>query len=245
LLQENEREELRAYANYLGRVLQSQISYLDNPAKGSIKRISQETNENDLVIFGDPRQSLLKQLLAGHPCHKAINQAPVSFLISWRPCWPIRTILLIARVEESDEAAVDWVGRLARPSGAKVVILPLLSSFPSLVAPVGNEETALGELLSPTTEPGQQLRCLSQRLARWQIEGTLRIHQGKPEWQIRREITAGNYDLIVIGAEPGDCWHRLLMDELVNQMFIWLDRPLLLAQPVQAAQSSPRDKSHD
>ena len=243
--QGNKSEEVRTYANYLGGLLRSQISYLDSPAKGGIKRISQEANDNDLVIFGEPKQSLLKRLLAGRPCPKAINQLPASLLVSWRPCWPVRTILLIARGEDTDEAAVEWVGRLARPSGAKVVILPILSSFPSVYAPVSFEETALGKLLSPTTESGKQLRCLSQRLVRWQIEGSLRFRQGEPEWQIRQEVTEGNYDLIVIGAEPRGRLQRLLLGELVNQMFGWLDRPLLVARPVQAAHSVVGDTGHD
>jgi nucleotide-binding universal stress UspA family protein len=188
---------------------------------------------------------LLKRLLTGRPGHKAVNQVPISILVTCRPRWPIQTILLIVRLEETDEAAVDWVGRLARPSDAKVTILPVVSSFPAVYAPVSSEETALGELLSPKTQPGQQLRCLSQRLAQWQIEGTLHFRQGEPEWQIRWEVTEGNYDLIVIGAEPHGSWQRLLTDELVAPMLSWLNRPLLIARPVRAAQSTVGDKGHD
>ena len=152
---------------------------------------------------------------------------------------------MIVRVEETDVAAVDWVGRLARPSGAKVTILPVLSSFPSVYAPASSEETALGELLSPNTQPGQQLRHLSRRLAQWQIEGILHFRQGEPAWQIRWEVADGNYDLIVVGAEPYGRWQRLLMDELIAPMMGWLNRPLLIARPVRAAQNSVGDKEHD
>lgn len=54
-------------------------------------------------------QSLLKRLLADRPCHKAINHLPVSIPVALRPRWPIQTILLITRVEETDEATVDWL----------------------------------------------------------------------------------------------------------------------------------------
>jgi nucleotide-binding universal stress UspA family protein len=170
---------------------------------------------------------------------------PVSTLVALRPRWPIQTILLIVRVEETDEAAVDWVACLARRSGAKVTILPVLSSFPSAYAPICSEETALGELLSPNTQPGRQLRCLSQRLAQWHIEGTLRFRQGEPEWQIRWEVTEGNYDLIVIGTEPYARWKRLLMGELVAPMLGWLDRPLLIARSVRAAQRNTGKSVYD
>jgi nucleotide-binding universal stress UspA family protein len=140
---------------------------------------------------------------------------------------------------------VDWVARLARPSGAKAYILPVLYSFPSVYAPTSSEETALGELLSHNTQPGQQLRSLSQRLAQRQIEGTLRFRQGEPDWQIRWEVTEGGYDLIVIGAGTYGRWQRLLMGELVAPMLGWLNRPLLIARPALTAQSAVGDKGHD
>lgn len=242
--QNDQDEGMRAYADYLCGLVQGQISYLDITAKDSIKHIKREAGDCDLIIFGEPKRSLLKRFLTGRPCHKAVNQVPVSILVTCRPRWPIQTILLIVQVEETDEAAVDWVGRLAQPSAAKVTFLPILFSSPSVYAPASSEETALGELLSPKTQPGRQLRCLSQRLAQWQIEGTLRIRQGDPEWQIRWEVIEGDYDLIVIGAEVYDRWQRLLIGELVAPMLAWLNRPLLIARPVRAAQSTVGDKGH-
>jgi nucleotide-binding universal stress UspA family protein len=243
--QDDQDEEIRAYAGYLCDLLQGQISFLEGPAKEGARWITKEAGDCDLILFGEPKQSLHKRLLTGRPCHKAVNQAPVSILVTCRPRWPIQTILLIFRVEETDEAAVDWVGRLARPSGAKVGILPVLSSFPSVYAPASSEETALGELLSPNTQPGQQLRRLSQRLVQWQIEGTLRFRQGEPAWQIRWEVAEGNYDLIVVGAEPYGHWQRLFMSELVAPMLAWLDRPLLIARPAWSARSTVGKKRHE
>jgi nucleotide-binding universal stress UspA family protein len=239
--QDDQDEKIRAYADYLCDLLQGQVSFLEVTAKEGAQRIKKEAGDCDLIVFGEPKQSLLGRLIAGPLCHKAVDEAPVSILITWQPRWPIQNILLILRIEETDKAAVDWVGCLARPSGAKVTILPILYSFPSVYTPVSSEETALGELLSPNTEPGQQLRCLSPRLAQWQIESTLRFRQGEPEWQIRWEVMDRNYDLIIIGAEPYGPWHQLLMAELVAPMLGWLNRPLLIARPVSAARGNKGD----
>jgi len=236
---------VQKYARYIHDLLGGQISCLQKTTKDDKPSNEQTAIDCDLFVFGEPEQSFNTRLLAGSPCGKAIAQTSTSFLVARRPRWPIQTILLIVRVEETDEAAVDWVGRLARQSGAKVSILPVLSCFPSVYAPASSEETALGELLSPNTQPGQQLRCLSQRLAQWQIEGTLRFRQGEPECQIRLEVTEGNYDLIVIGAEPYGRWQRLLMGELVAPMLGWLNRPLLIARPAWAAHGTVRDEGHD
>ncbi|UCG24795.1 MAG: universal stress protein [Chloroflexota bacterium] len=236
--QVDQDEDIRVYAEKLCDLLQGQITFLEVPVEGGAQQIRKVSGGCDLIVFGEPTLSLIERMLTGHPCRKAVNQAPVSILVPGRPRWPIQNILLIVRVEETDEAAVDWVARLARPSGAKVYILPVLYSFPSVYAPTSSEETALGELLSPSTQPGQQLRSLSQRLAERQIEGTLRFRQGEPAWQIRWEVTEGDYDLIVIGAEPYGSWQRLLMGELVAPMLGWLNRPLLIARPTLTAQST-------
>jgi nucleotide-binding universal stress UspA family protein len=236
--QVDQDEEIRAYADYLCGLVQGQISFLELPAKGSIKRIKEEARDCDLIIFGEAKRSLLKRLLTGRPCHEAVNQAPISILVTCRPRWPIQSILLITRVEETDVAALEWVGRLARPSGAGVTILPIMCSFPSVYAPVCSEETALGEILSPNTKPGRRLRSLSQRLAEWQITTTLHLRQGEPEWQIRWEVAEGDYDLIAIGAEPDSRWQRWLVGELVAPMLRWVNRPLLVARPTQKVQNS-------
>ena len=238
--QDDQDEEIRTYAENLCGLLQGQISFMEVPAEGAAQQIRKVAGDCDLIVFGEPTLSLIKRLLTGHPCLKAINHAPVSILVPTRPRWPIKTILLIVRVEETDEAAVEWVARLARPSGAKVYILPVLYSFPSVYAPTSSEETALGELLSPSTQPGQQLRSLSKRLAQRQIEGTLRFRQGEPAWQIRWEVAESDHDLIVIGAEPYGSWQRLLMGELVAPMLGWLNRPLLIARPALTAKSAGR-----
>jgi len=243
--QDDPDEEMRTYCDYLCDLVQGQISYLELPAKGGTQWNKEEACDCDLIIFGEPKRSLLKRLFTGRLCHKAVNKVPVSILVTCQPRWPIQNILLIVRIEETDEAAVDWVGRLARPSNAKVTILPVLSSFPSVYAPACSEETALGKILSPNTQPGRQLRCLSKQFAQWQIEGALHLRQGEPEWQIRWEVTEGDYDLIVIGADPFRRWRRWLVGDLVTPMLRWVNRPLLVARPAQSAPCPTGVKGHD
>jgi nucleotide-binding universal stress UspA family protein len=213
-------------------LLGGQVSHVSMTAKGTMARITQAASDCDLVIFGEPEQSCPERLLAGRPCGKAIAQVPTSFLVARRPRRPIKQILLILRVEETDEAAVEWLGRLARPTDAAVTILPIVPS-PPVMYNLGNRlQTGLDVLLSPNTPSGRQLRHVAQRLTRWQIESDLRLRQGEPDWQVREEVADGNYDLIIVGAEPYDRLHRLLLGELVGPLLRWLNRPLLIARPI-------------
>jgi len=243
--QDDPSKEIWAYADYLCSLLNSQISFIDLPAARTAPWIKFRTGDCDLLVFEEPKQSFIERLLAGQEGHRAVSQAPVSMLLTRRPRWPIKTILMITRTEETDEAALEWVGRLARPSGATVTILPVLCSFPSVYAPACSEETALGEILSPNTQPGRQLRDLCQQLTQWQITASLRLRQGEPEWQLRWESAKGDYDLIVIGAEPDGRWRRWLGGELVAPMLRWANRPLLIARPTQSAQGPTGVRGHD
>lgn len=236
-----ESQAIQKYAQYIYDLQGDQFSDLKLVTLEVALSIKQTAIDLDLFIFGKPKQSVLGRLLAGNPCCKAVSQAPFSVLVVGQPHWPIQNILLIVRVEETDEAAVDWAGRLARASGANVSVLPILPPFTSVYLPTSYEETTLSELLSPKTQTGRQLRLLSQRLALWQIESILRFRQGEPWWQIHGEVKEGNYDLIVIGAEPYGSWRRLLIGELVGPMLGWMNRPLLVARPTQ----SPKDNKSE
>jgi nucleotide-binding universal stress UspA family protein len=243
--QDDRNKEFRAYADYLCGLLHSQLSFMELPAERTVKWIKHKAGDCDLVVFGEPKQSLIERMIAGRPGRRAVSQVPVSILVARQPRWPIKTILMITRTEETDEAALEWVGRLARPSGATVTILPVLCSFPSVYAPACSDETALGEILSPNTQPGRQLRNLCQQLTQWQITASLRLRQGEPEWQIRWEIAKGDYDLIVIGADPFRRWRRWLVGDLVTPMLRWVNRPLLVARPTQLTQYPTGVKGHD
>ena len=101
-------------------------------------------------------------------------------------------------------------------------------------------QQGLNALLTTDTALGQQMRRLSQRLVNWEIEGTLRLYQGPPDQQIRREIAEGNYDLIATAAEPlgpnqgpepeGQRPHRP-PGKLTASLLRWAVQPVLIAQP--------------
>jgi hypothetical protein len=75
------------------------------------------------------------------------------------------------------------------------------------------------------------MREIAQHLAEREIEGTLRLRQGPPEWQIRRELLQGDYDLIVVAALPQRRGLWRLEGDLADSLFLWTDRPVLIAVP--------------
>jgi len=222
---------VREYAQYLCDLLGGQICYEPMFSREGGGRIILSAANCDLIVFGEPKQSWLETLLTGRPCGQAIAKSSTSFLLARRPRWPIRSILLILRIEKTDEAAVDWLARLAQPGETAVTILPMVPSLPIMYRMGDRIQTGLDVLLSPNTPSGQHLRHIAKQLKQWQIEGTLHLRHGEPDWQIRSEVAEGNYDMVLIGAEPHGRFFRFLVGELVTPILRWIDRPLLIAQP--------------
>ena len=223
---------VQEYAQYLRGLLGGRICYEPMLSKEDVARIGQASTNCDLIVFGELEQSWLETLLTGRPCKRAIAQSSASFLLARRPRWPIKTILLILRIEGTDKAAADWLARLVQPDETAVTILPLVPSLPAMYSLGNRVQTGLDALLSPNTPAGNYLRYIAQQLEQWQIEGNLHLRQGEPDRQIRDEVMEGNYDLVLIGAEPRGRFYRLLLGELVAPLLRWIDRPLLIAQPL-------------
>ncbi len=168
---------VQIYSRYLHTLLGGQVSHVSMTAKDGLGRIKQAACDCDLVVFCEPEQSCLERVATGRPCLQVIDQVPTSLLVVRRPRQPIKQILLILRVEETDEAAVEWVGCLARPSDAVVTILPIVPSMPAMYSLGNRLQTGLGVLLSPNTPSGKHLRRIAQQLVCLQIVSDLHLRQ--------------------------------------------------------------------
>ena len=228
----NKGDAVREYAQYLHDLLGGQICYEPMVSKEGAGRIRLAAADCDLIVFGEPEQSWLEGLAIGRHCDQVIAQSSTSFLLARQPRWPIKSILLILRVEKTDEAAVYWLSRLAQPGRTTVTILPIVPSLPPMYSLGTGVQAGLDVLLSSDTPSGRHLRRIAEQLKQWQIEGDLHLRQGDPDWQIRDEVGEGNYDLILIGAGPHGRFYRFLLGEFVGSLLSWVDRPLLIAQPV-------------
>jgi len=229
-------EQIQAYGRYLGELLNAQLTdygETDRTETTFEDLIEGAKYDINLVIFGEPCQSLLGKLVTGSIGCKAAEQMPTSILITRCPRWPLRKILLITRGQGLDNVAVDWIIHLAQPSGATVTVLavqpPLSGTDSQALAGRG-----LSDWLTTDTPLGQQLRRIAQQLVNWDIEGKLRFRQGPPDWQIKSEVNEGNYDLIVLAADPDDWWMRRILGRLVGPLLGWADRPVLIAKPAVA-----------
>jgi len=186
-----------------------------------------------LVIIHRQDQSLLQRLFIGQPACKLMDQTRASLLMVRQPRWPIKKILLIIRDGGvDDQAAIDWTVHIAKSSNTTVTILPIIPPVPHMYDGVPAMRHSLPALLNTDTLLGRELRHLACRLVDWEIEGTLRLRDEPPDWQVCNEVAEEDPDLIIIAAEPHNRLMRWLKGEMVNPLMCWADRPVLIAKPI-------------
>jgi nucleotide-binding universal stress UspA family protein len=240
-------DQVSAFALALGDLLDARVGYF-YPETGT-KDLCDALVRNverfgyDLVAWGEPQQSLGRQLLSGPAYCQAVERIPTSFLMVRRPRLPLRRLLLIVRGKDVDSLAVDWAVRLAQPSGAAVTVLVVMPSVPAMYDGCAGMKVGLDGLLKTDTALGRQLRRVARCLVDWDVEGRLRLRQGVPDFQIQCEIEEENYDLIALATESHDRWRRWMMGDPVRSLLRWADRPVLVAKPFDRV-PDPTDTGH-
>jgi nucleotide-binding universal stress UspA family protein len=228
-------EEVLTFAQALTLSLDGQLCLL-SPLGGTLATcdaIAQQAEQHgyDLVIWGEPEQSLSQRLLSGPAYQRVAERISTSLLVVRNPCWPLRRLLLVVVGEKFEDTAVDWVIRLARPNEAAVTALAVVPPVPAMYDQCARMQQGLDALLTTNTALGRQLRRASQRLVDWGVRGTLRLRQGEPNVQIQCEVAEGDYDLIVATIAPRKRWQRWLTENQVLSLLRWADRPVLAVKP--------------
>ena len=227
-------KEIETYARYLSDLLNGQLTYYETEAQTHVnfKELANQKNQ-DLIIFGEPKRSWIKQLFTDPVSCKAVKYLPMSVLVVRQPHWPLRKILFIAQGHETDNVAVDWLLRLAQPDHTAVTVLVLGPEMsPVYRQAMIDMPSRLFEWFITSSPLGQQLYRIAGRLENWDVEEHLRFHQGSPDQQIQREVEQEDYDLIVISADPCDWWLRRMLGEVVNPLLRWSERSVLVAKPI-------------
>ena len=225
--------DVKRYAEYVGSMLNGQLAYFQlGQTHADFKDLVEQAScGQDLVIIGEPEQPLIKKILSGPVGCKAAEWVPTSVLVTRRPRWPLKRVLFVTRGYQTDNLAVDWLIRLARPSQALATVLALTPNSSVMCQRASTTmPRGLADWLESETPLGHQLRRISQQLTNWEIQGRLRFRQGTLARQIEQEVAEGDYDLVVIAAEPNDWWERRLVGRVVNPLLHWINCPVLVAK---------------
>ncbi len=224
-----ECNRVQAYAQALGELLDAPV--WEMAAKAELSTQAGDPASQKLVVLGGQAQARVEPLLS----EWSKRGLPVpSVLFARQPRWPLQRILLVLQGRQGDDAAVEWTVRLARIGGAAVSVLVVVPPVPAMYHGLARMQHSLAAVLSADTPLGEQLRRVACHLVDWEIDTTLRLRQGVPDWQIHQEVIEGEFDLLVVAAEQQSWWARRLVDGLIHRLLHSVDRPMLVASPAAA-----------
>jgi nucleotide-binding universal stress UspA family protein len=226
-------DALNSYACSIGDLFHADVERLEWIENSSrfLSNLARKTDEGyDLLILGPQVQSFRRHLAACPMRENIINQLSISLLVVQRSRWPISKILILIQGEERDKPAVEWGVHLAQASNAEITLLTIVPSVPGMYQGLERFNWGLLDLLSTKSQLGQQLRWAAERLVKENLDGTLQLRRGSQEWQIRRELLAEEYDLIIIPAETEDRLHKYFLGAVTCHLLYWTDMPVLIAK---------------
>lgn len=211
---------------YLGRLLNSPPRLL---TQDEVERV----NPPDLLLYWEPERPCWQRWFGICPALRLVENAPSSVLVMRQAhkhrAWTLKRILLILRAHPSDEAAIQWVQRLATAARADVFVLPIIPPIPAMYR-YGQIPLQAEVILSPNTYSGAQLRRLAALCQQWGVGGELLLKDHEPDRRMAWAADSSQCDLIVISEEPYAWLQRRFWGELVRPLLRHVHRPILIAK---------------
>jgi nucleotide-binding universal stress UspA family protein len=226
-------ETFQSYAHNIADIFHAKIQRVDLLENQDLclRHIRKKASEGyGLIILGPEMKSYRQHLLAPLFHAKLAMELSISLLVVPKKRWPISRILVLVQGEAHDDAAVEWGIHFSKACNAEITLLAVVPQVPVMYQGFGRFNIGLPELLSTKTKLGMHLRCAAKRLVDEGLGGTVQLHQGLPELQIRIELLNKDHDIVVVGAEDQDWFRRIVFRGDSCRLLQWLDRPLLIAK---------------
>jgi nucleotide-binding universal stress UspA family protein len=182
---------------------------------------------SDLIALGSRGLSDLRGIFAGSVSHSVIAHSDCPVLVvrrgTRRTGGPIERILLAVAGGQEVPHAVELTSRLARTTGARVLVL-----HAQYMLAARDQPTTLGT----AEEPDQTVRKILRRLSRAGIkaEAYEPVAVGGVPRMIAREARSWNADLVVIGSRRLSDFASFFLGGIDHQVMQLSDRPVLVAE---------------
>ncbi|HEY43236.1 MAG TPA: universal stress protein [Anaerolineae bacterium] len=191
-----------------------------------------EEGEYDLLVVGyKPPGNFVERLLSRSVVLQVVELAPCPVLIAKGRFNPVHRILLCDSGAKSPSLITQFATQLAKQieGEEQITILHVMSQISAGPGVVGKQLRAEAEdLIQEDTPEGKLLKQDVRILNQSNISTIPKVRHGLVVDEILEEARIGDYDLVIIGAHRGDTWHRILLDNLANQIIDKMDRPVLV-----------------
>ena len=222
---ENRLERARALLD----LPQARVEMRTGDPAEEIVREAEEGGYN-LVVVGRRMAANMLTTLLRPVARKVADQAPICVLVVNEDREALRRILICTAGLKSDEQVIEAGARLARAAQAHTTILHVTHPVPSMYTGLDAMEETLAELLQTDTPLAVHLREGARHLADQGVQAEIKLRHGMAHDEIVREAEQGDYDLIVMGPNPGKGLRRLLTEDITAQVIEIAPCPVLVVR---------------
>ena len=187
-----------------------------------------------LVVGEHEHPSRLTRLVLGSTSERLIEHAPCPVAVAkGTVAAPLRLLLCDGGAEEApliEVLAAQLPGLLQAAERVTVLhVMSQMSAGPGVEPP----ELAEGrDRRMAEQAPGARILARdASSLARLGIAAELKLRHGLVVDEVLAEAADSEADLVVIGANRGDGWRKVLLGDIAREIFRRLDRPVLVMRP--------------
>ena len=154
----------------------------------------------DLIILKARQAIHIKDFLRTKIGRRVARQSPISVLVVKNKQPKLNRILICTSGVNIADPVIEIGSWLAQSTSAKVTVLHVTGSIPSMYTGLDKIEEQLPEILQTDTPMARHLRQAVNLLVQGKIDAELELRHGSVSDEILIEAQTGNYDLIILGA---------------------------------------------
>jgi nucleotide-binding universal stress UspA family protein len=235
---EDERSRAEEVLAQATRLLESSLSQVQtkirvgHPAE-EIIREAEEDGYHLLIVGERQHHRLMTRFVLGSTAIRVVEHAPCPVIVAKGRIAPVQRILLCDSGVQDPPLLSRFTDQFADliEGHEEITVLHVMSQISAGPGVRGKQLRAdAEELIFEHTPEGEWLKQDLQVLARLSVNPRPKIRHGLVVDEILDEAKCEAYDLVVIGANRGEGWRRILLDDLAHQIIAKLDRPVLVVR---------------
>ena len=187
-----------------------------------INSILEEINHGnyDLIILKARQAIQIKDFLKAKIGRRIAQQSPISVLVVKQEQSNLKRILICTSGADIADPVIEMGSWLAQSTLAKVTLLHVTGSIPSMYTGLDKIEEQLSEILKTDTPMARHLRHAVNIFVQKEVDAELELRHGSVSDEILVEAQEGKFDLIMLGASKastnlagwliGDITHKII-----------------------------------
>jgi nucleotide-binding universal stress UspA family protein len=204
----------------------SKLIRYGTPAEQILEEIKK--GDYDLVIMGAHDQPTFGELFLGSVSRRIVDQAPISVFIVRQPNSTLDKILVPIAGRKASNPTVQMSARLAKAFNAKVTLLHVTSTIPSMYSGMDRLDENLSKMLQTDSRIARNIRDFAAMLRSIGIDTHIELRHGTPIDEIFCALEKDNYSLMVMGSSRHSRFNRIFADEIALQVVDHASCPVLV-----------------